>query len=176
MTISSDPSVGGLVSMTERSVTEDPELGSVLRWMRRELTVPHSEMGRSTAVCPFMSRALATNAIWMAKVPSVNHSSHVAAAVMDSVSRFEDLPSIAEEHLKAMVLVFPSVVTADDAVGMIDEVQYALKPALVDAGFMIGELHPWNATPPQANPGSPFRPNRSPSSAASTSARVMRGT
>ena len=98
--------------MTRREVTEDPELALVLGWMRRELTVPHPEMGRPTAVCPFMSRALATNAVWMAKVPEVHESSDVERSVMLSLAEFERLLPIADEQLKAMVLVFPSISTA----------------------------------------------------------------
>lgn len=162
MTISLDPIVGELVSVADPAVTEDSAVAAVLDWMRKDLTVPHPEMGRATAVCPFIGRALATGSVWMTRVTGARQPGDVMAIVRESLDRLESLPAVPDEQLKAIVLVFPTVTTAADSLELVDMVQYQMKPDVVEAGYMIGELGPWNETPPRANPTSWYRPNRSP--------------
>jgi hypothetical protein len=156
---------GALVPTCAIADGGDPVLLSVLEWMSRDLTVPQDGMGRANAVCPFLARAISSGSVWMRAVYGVCQPDRMAAVVFDHVSLIDSLPTIEDEQLKSIVLVFPEIAAAEDARRLVDEVQYAVKPAVVDAGFMVGELHPWNDTPPRAAPGSTYRPNRSPMAA-----------
>jgi hypothetical protein len=156
---------GALVPTCAIADGGDPVLLSVLEWMSRDLTVPQDGMGRANAVCPFLARAIASGSVWMRSVRGVSEPSEVAEVVFDHVALIDSLPPVEDEQLKSIVLVFPEIAGAENARRLVDEVQYAVKPAVVDAGFMVGELHPWNDTPPRAAPGSTYRPNRSPMAA-----------
>lgn len=153
---------GPLVPTCVVASGEDLALKAVLDWMGRDLTVPQPGMGRSNAVCPFLGRALKTGSVWMRSVSGVRSAEAMVTVVTDHVEAIASLPPVEDEQLKSIVLVFPDIEGAEIAHRLVDEVQYAVKPAVVDSGFMVGELHPWNDTPPRAAPGSPYRPNRSP--------------
>lgn len=153
---------GPLVPTCVVSTGNDPSLKAVLDWMGRDLTVPQEGMGRSNAVCPFLARALAKGSVWMRSVAGVSSPEEMVAVVSDHVKTISALPAVEDEQLKSIVLVFPDIEGSERARRLVDEVQYTVKPSVVDAGFMVGELHPWNDTAPRAAPGSSYRPNRSP--------------
>lgn len=153
---------GALVPACAVAAGGDPILASVLEWMSRDLTVPQEGMGRANAVCPFLARAIATGSVWMRSVHGIDRPERMAEVIFDHVALIDSLPPIEDEQLKSIVLVFPDITGAEAARRLVDEVQYAVKPDVVEAGFMVGELHPWNDTPPRAAPGSSYRPNRSP--------------
>jgi hypothetical protein len=163
--IKGSSSYGALVPACALADGGDPVLSSVLEWMSRDLTVPQEGMGRSNAVCPFLARGISTGSVWMRSVYGVGQPDRMAEVILDHLALIDSLPPIEDEQLKSIVLVFPEIAGAEDARRLVDEVQYAVKPAVVDAGFMVGELHPWNDTPPRAAPGSTYRPNRSPMAA-----------
>lgn len=162
MELAGDLEYGPLVPSCVVATGDDLVLRSVLDWMSRDLTVPQPGMGRSNAVCPFLGRALSTGSVWMRSVSGVRSAEAMVAVVTEHVEAIATLPAVEDEQLKSIVLVFPDIEGPEPARRLVDEVQYAVKPAVVDAGFMVGELHPWNDTPPRAAPGSPYRPNRSP--------------
>jgi len=151
-----------LVSTCVVPTGDDLALKAVLDWMGRDLTVPQQGMGRSNAVCPFLARALGSESVWMRSVTGVRSPETMVAVISDHVREISTLPAVDDEQLKSIVLVFPDIEGSERARRLVDEVQYAVKPGVVDAGFMVGELHPWNDTAPRAAPASPYRPNRSP--------------
>lgn len=131
-------------------------------WTKSFLAKPHSELGRTGPVCPFLPRSLKLNTVWFATIRAKHLDPDQIAAL---VKRYRDVflhlkPTQDEAALyKSIMLVFPDIEDEKGA-ALIDKVQQQLKPFFVEEGLMIGEFHPWNETPGLHN--SDFRPLRSP--------------
>ncbi len=139
-----------------------PYLTDILEWTRSFLAKPHSELGRSGLVCPFVPRSLKLNTIQL-KVIRTQNLGH--QQIEDIVSSYRDIflqqePREGEAALnKAILLIFPDI-PLEDNFKLIDKIQQKLKPLFVEAGLMIGEFHKYNESPGLHNPN--FRPLRSP--------------
>lgn len=138
-------------------------LQEVVAWAREYLCRPHSELGRSGAVCPYVQTALDKGLFLLTVCPGNEFSSE---GVVERVMRYRDWfleiepRSGPEAMFKTILLLFPDI-PLSDAPHLIDATQERLKPEYVKKGLMIGEFH---ATPPNKaglwNPD--FRPLRCP--------------
>ena len=144
---------------------EDHPLARMVDWCVNFLGRPHSELGRSGNVCPFVPEALMRGALQFAVVALRNRG---AAAV----SEIEEIIVACREHFLAserdhgksdifisMIIIFPDV-TPEEAPTVIDPLQRKLKPSFVREGLMLGEFHPLSPAPGLRNRD--FRPLRSP--------------
>src|SRR3954447_12401215 len=154
---------------------EDP-LKRTLDWVRTFVAMPHPELGRAGAVCPFIPHALEIDSVWLTsvRIPSeglAGSDAQLQVSVDDAIDAYrQQFPTLepysdpSEIHrtdaiFKTVILVFPDV-SADDAPRVVDEAQFRLKPRFVDDALMLGQFHANNAQEGIHNPD--FRPLRSP--------------
>jgi hypothetical protein len=141
------------------------ELLRIVDWCENFLGKPHADVGRSGNVCPFVPEALMRGSLKFASVA-------LRARGAEAVPEIEEMVDACREHFVggeagagkmdifgSMVLIFPDV-TAEEAPLVLDPSQRKLKPSFVREGLMLGEFHPFNATPGLRN--AQFRPLRSP--------------
>jgi hypothetical protein len=144
-----------------KTMTPEHPLSVTIDWIRKFLARPHPNLGRSGPVCPFVPGAITQNTIWLT---SVSHGCGDREAIKELVTRYRELflelePKSGDlSMMKAILIVFPNVSTEN--AGIIDEIQFELKPKFVEDGLMIGEFHELNQGQGLRNPD--FRPLRSP--------------
>jgi hypothetical protein len=136
-------------------------LRSMARYLTESLTAPHSDLGRSGAVCPFAARSLRASRLTLAATRLDRIDDDVARAIMVHMrdAFLDDANASGPDILRAIVVTFPSV-PALGAAAMIERVQQALKPDFVTHGLMIGEFHPFSEA--QGLHNAHFRPFRAP--------------
>lgn len=149
-------------SELEKLQSDLPYLIQVYKWIENYLAQPHSDLGRSGKVCPYVPLALKNDTIRLSIIRNQNLSQ---MEILEIVRNYRDVflqtePTTGEiATYKAFLLVFPDVTPAETS-ALIDEVQQQLKPFFVEAGLMLGEFHANNPSPGLHNPD--FRPLRSP--------------
>jgi hypothetical protein len=146
-----------------RAAVHQGVVAGIVRWAHEYLSQPHPDLGRPGPVCPYVQTSLRGSHFYLTVRPGRRPD---RAAVEATVLRFRDWFGVLEPtsgrdaQFKTILIVFPDV-AAEEAPELIDATQYALKPAFVAAGLMIGQFHP---LPPREsglwNPD--FRPLRSP--------------
>lgn len=140
-----------------------PYLVEIGQWLKNFVAKPHSDVGRSGPLCPFVPKGLKLNYLRLKVIRSRNLShQQIADLVLPYLNTFLQLePTDAEEAYlyKSVVLIFPDV-EDDDAPQIIDSIHKQLKPLFVDSGVMLGEFHNRTESPGLHN--SNFRPLRSP--------------
>lgn len=139
-----------------QSLPRSSPLRKVHTWVEDYLAQKDPRLGRPTAVCPHIPGALRDDTIWYALVDGVSDPASIERAVCHY---FEVFRQLGNSQNDAIILVFPDV-PEDQAEYLIDGVQQRLKATFVEAGMMIGELHPQNRTPSASNPD--VFPNQTP--------------
>ncbi|MFI6686539.1 DUF6875 domain-containing protein [Streptomyces sp. NPDC050485] len=145
-----------------RLTSDLPVIGRIAAWCEEFLCRPHSDLGRTGSVCPFMPRALAMNRIGF----TVVHTRDRAQADIDTTIAayrtifLETEPTSGPGALEKAILVILPDVSAEDAPVVVDGTHRRLKAGFVDSGLMIGKFHPRSEQGGLHNPG--FRPLRSP--------------
>jgi hypothetical protein len=141
------------------------ELVRIVDWCENFLGKPSGLVGRSGNVCPFVPEAMMRGALKLAVVALTKRGA-------EAVPEIEEMIDACREHFVSresvdgkidifgsMVLIFPDVGN-EEAPLVIDPSQRKLKPSFVREGLMVGEFHPFSATPGLRNKS--FRPLRSP--------------
>lgn len=145
-----------------RMARDLPVVELVADWCNEFLARPHSELGRSGSVCPFVPRALAMNRISFAVVRTEDRPEaevdRTIAEYRETLLCMEPL-SGPEAKEKAIMVILPDV-SEEDAPAVVDETHRRLKARFVESGLMIGKFHPRSEQGGLHNPG--FRPLRSP--------------
>lgn len=120
------------------------------RYVSEFLTQPHPALGRLGAVCPFAAGGLLRNTIALTASsmyePDQDALIEAVTSLLALFGDNETAAQSADEAYRALVIVFPNV-SADDAAGLIEDVQKTLKPSFVAAGLMIGEFFPGCESP-----------------------------
>lgn len=137
----------------------------IVDWCENFLGKPSGLVGRTGNVCPFVPEAMMRGSLKFAVVGLTKRG-------VQAVPEIEEMIDACREHFLgresvdgkidifgSMILIFPDV-TAEEAPIVIDPSQRELKPSFVREGLMLGEFHPFSATPGLRN--TYFRPLRSP--------------
>lgn len=121
----------------------------LVRWRKYQLThgtffgAPHSDLGRSGPVCPFVPESLKQNSFYIAVAGGVCSREAIKACVLSARTVFGNLaPKDARNTIfKSLIIAFPDVNPGqyEDA---IDGVQAELKSDFVRQGLMVGQFHP----------------------------------
>jgi len=150
-------------SEVDRECEAEHPLAQILAWVRDYLALPHPELGRRGAVCPFVPDALKVDSIQLAEVADGEATLESIAGV---IAAYRDLFLVTEPtdgpgaFQKAFLIVFSSLAATQGGSALVDKVQYRLKRYFVERGLMLGEFHSENQSPGLRNPD--FRPLRSP--------------
>lgn len=131
------------------------------QWIENFLAKPHTDLGRSGIVCPFVPRSLRLETIQMVEVSTQGmNQAELESLVKDCRETFlEQFPQQGKLAIyKALLLIFPDI--QDEQCNIVDRVQQNLKPFFVEKGLMLGEFHQFNQSPGLHNPD--FRPLQSP--------------
>jgi hypothetical protein len=137
----------------------------VLNWVDGFLARPHSQLGRSGKVCPFVPDALIRGALQLTVLrledDRRNNLAEIERIVLGLLDRFMEGegPDTNTNMYRSLIMIFPDV-SAEDAPFLIDGTQRKLKAEFVRHGLMLGEFHPLSNQPGLRNPE--FRPLRSP--------------
>jgi hypothetical protein len=149
------------ISEVDGSCDAMRSIQGVVNWVRTFLALPHPNLGRKGAVCPFVPTALGSDTIWIAEMAEATPThERISAIMVKYLHLFQQTePTSNPEALnKAFLVVFPSLINDDTTI--IDKVQDSLKASFVEKGLMLGEFHARNESPGLRNPS--FRPLRSP--------------
>lgn len=131
----------------------------VREWVDEYLTMPHSQIGRKGAVCPFVGPARAAGTLVVRRWPLRPGAgdAELDAVVDRMTATFRTERWFAENTaLHTLVVVLDGL--TDWAA--LDRAQAAAKPGLVEQGLMLGQFHPLCDERAARNPG--FRVSRSP--------------
>ena len=119
------------------------ELASLVSWITDFVALPHQDVGRQGPVCPFMPRALNSNSLLFADVPTKNLKQGELQALVKSYAEtfLTTEPTRGKARLnKAIVLTLQDIATKDIA-ETIEGTQRELKRYFVERGLMLGEFH-----------------------------------
>lgn len=146
--------------LKEFSAASSP-LVKTAQWIENFLAKPHTDLGRSGIVCPFVPRSLRLETIQMVEISTQAMSeAELECLVKEARETFlNQFPQHGKLAIyKALLLVFPDI--HDDQCDIVDRVQQKLKPFFVEKGLMLGEFHKNNQSSGLHNPD--FRPLQSP--------------
>jgi hypothetical protein len=126
------------------SVAHAPDpLSTVHDWIEKFICSPHEELGRKGHVCPYVAGSIAAGRLLYAI--SEADALPLETAERDAVSARELfrvlLPGghVCEVH-DCLVLLLPYLSEAKGC-RLLKSVHYAVKPAFVSSGLMLGEFH-----------------------------------
>lgn len=146
----------------DRLAADLPVIARVDSWCREFLMRPAPDLGRTGAVCPYMSKAMGLNRIAFVVVRTEGRTEDEIDAV---IAGFREVflamePTGGQERLEKAILIILPDVSEEDAPAMVDETHRRLKAEFVASGLMIGKFHPASDQGGLHNPD--FRPLRSP--------------
>jgi len=145
----------------EEMPVPNPQLAETVRWIKEFLASPHSDLGRSGPVCPWIARSLELDRLWLVVKELDPYAFDETIAMLGEYRelflRLSGKQGAAVYDAMILVIADPP---ATEASRLVERIQRVLKPRFVDAGLMIGEFHLHNATPGLHN--SAFFPLRSP--------------
>lgn len=133
----------------------------VARWSSDFLTSPHSALGRSGQVCPYVSAAIRSRTFLLTVVRDAATATHAAEqTLLQLCEYFLTLEPISSRmaHRKTIVAVFPDL-PEHRAADVINGMHQQLKPHFLRRGLMLGEFYADSEKPGLHNPH--FRPLRS---------------
>jgi hypothetical protein len=147
--------------MYKLSAGLEKDLSDIDEWLTRYISKPHSQLGRSGAVCPFVAPSrnagcLEVRLCVVGVTPSVDLLSEMVRCGLSDFHRVQWPAS--NSQLWSMLLVFPDL--AEESLGVLDEAHAAMKPECVRRGFMIGQFHEYCTEKAARNPE--FEVSRSP--------------
>lgn len=123
--------------------TELAGLAALVSWITDFVALPHEDVGRQGPVCPFMPRALNSNSLLFADVPTKNLKQGELQTLVKSYAEtfLTTEPTRGKARLnKAIVLTLQDIATKDIA-ETIEGTQRELKRYFVERGLMLGEFH-----------------------------------
>jgi len=127
------------VALKETSIRA---LKDVLYWARGFLANPHSQLGRTGNVCPFVKGSLGKNLFWLTvqeEVPDTEKLHHLMGEMLEWFVELE--PISTEESVYKTVLVLLPDLRGDDVASLLNSTQRDLKHQFVKLGFMIGQFY-----------------------------------
>jgi hypothetical protein len=139
-----------------------PYFIQISEWIKNFLAKPHTDLGRSGKVCPYIPSALKSDSIQLAVIrPQILLESEIEKIVKNYREIFIKTEPTAGEALihKVFLLIFPDI-KIENIPTLIDGVQKKLKLLFVEAGMMLGEFHMRNQSTGLHNPN--FYPLRTP--------------
>jgi hypothetical protein len=140
---------------------EESMLKTLLDWILTVIVRPHSELGRTGPVCPFVMPALQLQCLWISVVDwdvGVEDISEIIRSFIDIYHSYQ--PNVgAGAGLRTFLIAFPAL-DPDSAGSTINAVHSSLKPEVVERGLMLGEFFPHSTSPGVHNPK--YFPLRSP--------------
>lgn len=135
----------------------------ILRWTQSFISQPHSELGRSGAVCPYVKPAMREGVMYLTACRLTEESWE--ADLWQAVFHFRDILlemqplSVEGTKLKTIMMVFPDL--GDKATpSLMEPLHQRLKSALLENGLLIGQFYPDCPVPGTWNAG--FLPLQSP--------------
>lgn len=132
-------------------------------WLTSYISMPHDDLGRDGAICPFVPKALAHGLVvplgraW--KYGEADDAGAVADLILDAIGAFRSRPWPTEHpELRSVVAVATGMPRAKWP--LLDDVQQTVKGRAAADGLMLGPFHRDSTVPAALNPG--FAPNISP--------------
>lgn len=139
----------------------DSVVGTVQDWLTDYVCRPNNLIGRTGAVCPFVSssRRAGSLEIEVWPVGANPDLGRVAGLVCDGLERFHQIDwRGSNPGLHSLIMVLPDLDEASTS--LLDGAHHAVKPLAVRRGMMLGQFHPNCAEPAARN--AEFPVSRSP--------------
>lgn len=132
----------------------------VWEWIKTYILKPNTALGHQGPVCPFVPGAVKMDSLYMSVIDeNVRDVDELCRILQLCVEKYKTLAPIVPHEFKAFVVVFPGIIRTNRDVLMVQAHQ-RMKPAIVNAGLMLGEFYPESESPSVRN--ADFRPLRSP--------------
>lgn len=146
------------------SKLEFDAINIVADWAKKFLCSPHSDLGRSGVVCPFVKSAIDfhDSIFFSSLVPPTLSIKTIEPVLLAYRQWFEELEPLSKKkrNFKAIVIVLPSIPTDNSGVELIEQIHTKLKPSFVHSSLMLGQFYPTCNASGLHNAN--FRPLRSP--------------
>lgn len=139
-----------------------PALTDVLDWLEFYVVKPHTQLGRTGVVCPFVPPALKLGSLWVSAVDTQLYRVEQICQVLReylTIYQSAELSVPPSSELKTLIIAFPRL-PRETSSELVDRAHQAMKPMVVEKGLMLGEFHPDSISPGLHNPH--FYPLRSP--------------
>lgn len=144
-----------------RTAAETALLVQVARWSQDFLTKPHSELGRSGPVCPYVRASIQEQRFLLTLLRGAATRQHETdVAILELSQQFLQLEPTRGRgaQLKTIVILLPDL-QETEAADLVNAIHQRLKPRFLQHGLMLGEFFKTNAKPGLHNPE--FRPLQS---------------
>jgi hypothetical protein len=141
---------------------QSPSITAVMRWIHEYIVKPNANLGRTGAVCPFVTPALRLRCLWISVIDrEISTATEVSEILLACLTKYEsDAFAVQDDGgLKTLLIAFPRI-RADEAAAIVDTAHKQVKPEVVERGLMLGEFHPRSVTQGAHNPA--FHAGRSP--------------
>jgi hypothetical protein len=138
-------------------------LRAVAHWITTFVARPHSDLGRTGPVCPFVTDALERHTLWLAPERVAERSGPDVVELIKSYQRRfkEALPSEGDDATyKSFVIVFTDLPAHNAGEFFDDLLEHLAVPSYVADGFVMGGFHEGNEGTAIYN--ADFRPFTSP--------------
>jgi|GEM_PF-1099188 len=130
----------------EKAVATETDLSgldSLVSWITDFVALPHKDVGRQGPVCPFMPRAINSNSLLFADVPT---KSLKPGELEDLVKSYAETflttePVRGKSRLNKAIVLTLQDISSHDIVETIEGTQQQLKRYFVERGLMLGEFH-----------------------------------
>src|SRR5579863_8636852 len=91
---------------------ESPSFRIVMDWIESYIIKPNRQLGRTGAVCPFVSHALAIRSLWVSVVDqNLRNAEEVCQILRSFISIYQSFKTTSEAcaDLKTFIIVFPKL-------------------------------------------------------------------
>lgn len=140
--------------------TADPE-AAIHRWLQEYICLPHEQLGRDGAVCPFVEPAMRSETLLVRSRTGLANeglsSLRTLIREMTGMFRAAEWPR-SNVAMRALLLVMPDLPMSQWT--LLDKAQAQMKAGLAHEGLMLGQFHPHCPEPAARNPWFPV--SRSP--------------
>ena len=130
-------------------------------WLNEYICRPHEHIGRTGAVCPFVTASLRAGSleIRIRTLGSAASVATIAELLRHTLDEFDLIEWKGSNlALRSLLVAMPDLAPSQGH--LLDDAHRAIKPGAVRRGLMIGQFHPLCQEPAARNPGFPV--NRSP--------------
>ncbi|HEV7261303.1 MAG TPA: hypothetical protein VGN82_26225 [Bosea sp. (in: a-proteobacteria)] len=163
-TIAVDPGKALLnmeAARAEAALAPDGALATLIGWVEGYLMSPHTDLGRTGAVCPFTRQAANLDAVRMVvSNAGPADEAETFALIRAGFAELETIPTKASmAHFRTVIIGFPAC-AGEDGIAMLRRVQDGHKFYSLSRNRMIGLMYAQSEAPGLWNPD--FRPLRSP--------------
>lgn len=142
--------------MTRLDLISIRDMEELLTWIKGFICLPHSQLGRSGSVCPFVLPSIEKNAFSVAFHYEIDGSDadkikHIIASYADMFLKLSlETNRESDRELLTFLVIFPNI--PQERSSIIDAVHAEMKTYFVQKGLMLGQFHPNCVEPAIHNP------------------------